>query len=273
MARDVNNPNDPPRPPADEGMQEQLPAVIDKSLHLPRPPFWMLSLLMTAVVVSWIPLAMVALSRVTLSERRPIEIFQGMHEQPRYGAQDVNRLFQDNRAMRSPVPGSIARGELREDDHYYRGYQMVANAEGEPTPEYYDGLPPQVEVTMGLMQRGQERFNIYCYPCHGYDGSGNGPINQRAQQLMQAGGTMSAGTSWVPATNLHEDRLAADVYADGELFGVISHGRGNMPGYASQIDPADRWAIVAYLRALQYSQAVPADALTPDQLERLQAEE
>lgn len=251
MARDTNKPDKP---------HEQLPRVIDPSFHLPSPPFWLIAGLLVLVVASWVPLSLIMLSRVTLSERRPIALAQDMGDQPRYNAQSVNRLFQDNRSMRPPVPGTVARGELREDDHYYRGYQLVQNDEGEWQPEYFEGLPPQVEVNEGLMQRGRERFDIYCYPCHGYDGQGNGPINQRATELMAAG-PRGAGTVWTSAANLHargEDGQATygpEAYADGRLFSVITHGISNMPAYGSQIETADRWAIVAYVRALQISQA------------------
>ncbi|MFA9477586.1 cytochrome c [Phycisphaerales bacterium AB-hyl4] len=284
MARDVNNPND-----ASNGKQARLPSVIDKSFHLPRPPFWLIALLLISVVASWIPLSLIALSRVTLSERRPIELFQGMGDQPSYRAQSVNPLFEDNRAMRPPVPGTVGYGrtigrpdpdELRESDHYYRGYQLVQNGDGEWEPEFFEGLPPEIEVNAGLMQRGRERYDIYCYPCHGMDGAGDGPINERAQRLMAAGPAQSAGTSWAPASDLHARdentgglQFGPELFPDGELFSVITHGIRNMPGYAQQIDVADRWAIVAYVRALQLSQDVPADELTPEQLERLRAGE
>jgi mono/diheme cytochrome c family protein len=99
------------------------------------------------------------------------------------------------------------------------------------------------------MARGQERFGIYCSPCHGMDGAGQGMVHQRARSLMQG--------TWVPPADLHQDVLRYK--SVGELFEGISKGVRNMPGYARQVDTADRWAIVLYLRALQRAQAARLD--------------
>ena len=98
---------------------------------------------------------------------------------------------------------------------------------------------------METMDRGRERFGIYCTPCHGVDGMGQGMVHERARSLMQG--------TWVPPTNLHQENLLYKPV--GELFEGITRGVRNMPPYGRQIDTADRWAVVLYLRALQRSQA------------------
>ena len=261
----------------------KLPDMIDLDLKLPRPPFWMVAALVVLVVVSWLPLALIGTSRVMLSERRPIEMFQGMRDQPRYNPQAATDLFADGRAMRAPVPGTVAwgrdareadDGQLREDDHYYRGYRLVAGEDGNAEAEFFDDLPPQIEVNRDLLLRGQERYNIYCFACHGADGYGQGPVHERAAQRVMRD---PAGNVWLQPTNLHavgedgEATFGPEAYADGQMFHVISDGRGNMPAYRGQINEHDRWAIVAYVRAMQLSQHVPAEELTPEQREALGA--
>ncbi|HEX7009874.1 MAG TPA: cytochrome c [Phycisphaeraceae bacterium] len=236
----------------------KLPRVIDPTLHLPRPPFWLVAGLMTLVVLSWVPLALIARARVTLSPKRAVHIFQDMDKQAKYTAQGVNPLFADGRAMRPPVPGTVARGELELDDHYDRGYELVQGADGQWQVEYFRGFPEQVEVNEALVTRGREQFNIYCAPCHGLDGSGQGAVHARVLR------SQAADTVWVPPVDLHakmpDGRLVygEGLYPEGKLFNVITNGIRNMPGYAAQIDVPDRWAIVAYIRALQWSQDPPA---------------
>ncbi|MEX0887225.1 MAG: cytochrome c [Phycisphaeraceae bacterium] len=261
----------------------KLPDMIDFDLKLPRPPFWMMAALVVLVVLSWLPLVMIGASRVMLSERRPIQMFHDMRDQPRYNTQAATDLFADGRAMRPPVPGAVAWGRdareadeamLREDDHYYRGYRLVAGENDEAQAEFFEGLPPQIEPTRELLRRGQERYNIYCFACHGADGYGQGPVHARATELMLRD---QGGTVWVQPANLHQfdtdagvSTFGSEVYPDGRLFHVITAGRGNMPAYGGQIKERDRWAIVAYVRALQISQNVPAAELTAEQRERLE---
>lgn len=248
-------------------MLRRLPDMIDLDLHLPRPPFWMVAALLIFVVASWVPLVFIAKSRVTLSRQTKIHMFQDMDNQPRFKAQQVNRSFIDGRAMRLPVGGTVAWGAdasapdpdaLRADDHYYRGYKMVRDEDtGEWSAQWYASIPPRVDVDERFVYRGQERFTIYCSPCHGdagYGGTDAGTVNLRALELQNMG-----AANWTQASNLHstvdgELTFGPELYPDGKLFNTISHGIRNMPGYASQIDVEDRWAIVAYVRALQESQ-------------------
>jgi mono/diheme cytochrome c family protein len=163
---------------------------------------------------------------------------QDMHDTPRYEALEESDFFADKRAMR-PIPeGTVARGNLRDDDVYYTGKDG-----NEPVPQ----LPAQVTLDKALLDRGQQRFNIYCSPCHSPLGDGNGTVVQRGYKR--------------PAS-FHDQRLRDT--GIGYFYDVISNGFGQMPDYAAQVAPADRWAIAAYIRVLQRSQTgtiqdVPAE--------------
>jgi mono/diheme cytochrome c family protein len=148
-----------------------------------------------------------------------------MQDQPRYKPLRASRFFADDRSARPTPPGTIARDELNDSDVLHTGIANGVFATQFPIP-----------VTRKLLVRGQERFNIYCTPCHGFLGDGNGMVARR-------------GFKW-PA-NLHSDRLRNA--PPGYLFQVITNGYGAMPSYSSQIEPQDRWAILAYVRALQLS--------------------
>jgi hypothetical protein len=157
---------------------------------------------------------------------------QDMHDQPRFKPLAMNTFYPDLRSARTPVDGTVARGELHEDTYFYTG-KIGAN------PGDYMPFP----VTEEVLTRGRERFNIYCAPCHSRVGDGNGMIVQRGYRR--------------PPT-YHQDRLRKAPL--GYFFDVMTNGFGAMPDYAAQIQPRDRWCIVAYVRALQLSQnATPAD--------------
>jgi len=151
---------------------------------------------------------------------------QDMHDQPKYQPFERNAFFADQRASRPLVAGVVARGHLDEDQAFYAGV-----AEGKPVAT--NPLP----LTRDVLLRGQERYNIYCSPCHDRVGAGEGMIVLR-------------GYSQPPT--FHGERLRT--VPDGYLFQVMSNGFGTMPSYAAQVSPRDRWAIIAYVRALQYSQ-------------------
>jgi len=169
---------------------------------------------------------------------------QEMYDQPRTKPHRPSDFFADGRSDRQPVAGAIARGQLRDDSHLYTGKvggQLVSTF---PFP-----------VTRAVLERGRERFNIYCAPCHDRLGNGNGMIVRRGFR---------------PPPSLHEDRLRdAPV---GHHFDVISNGLGSMPDYAAEIPVRDRWAIVAYLRALQLSQRASVADVPPAALRELQDE-
>lgn len=236
---------------------------------LPRPPRWMIYLIVIMVVVSWIPLGWIAVARTARSPKPRIHIFQDMDVQPRFLAQDWTPLFEDRRAMRLPVPGTVARGELFNDDHFYLGYEtdpatakpmMVGQGE-QATPKYFEGFPKQVKLDRAFLERGRERYMIFCAPCHGPAGYGDGLVNQRALQIRAvslSSGRTDPAAAWVPPRNLHD---ATWNHNPAHIYRVISEGFGKMMPYDSQIDPIDRWAIVAYVQALQLSQRFDAAKL------------
>jgi hypothetical protein len=155
-----------------------------------------------------------------------------MHDQPKFIPQRGTTLFADGRSVRPQVANTVARNQLHEDTYFYTG--LVDGKEG-------DGLP--FPVTAKVLERGQERFNVYCTPCHSRTGNGEGMIVLRGYNR---------------AGNMHTDRLRTAPL--GHFFHVITNGYGAMPDYAAQVAPVDRWAIVAYIRALQLSQnATQAD--------------
>lgn len=178
------------------------------------------------------------------SEHPPIHINPNMDKQERYRPQGTSAFFVDKAAMRLPVAGAVARGELREDDAYYRGI----DADGDTLRK----MP--VQVTLSLLKRGQERYTIYCSPCHGAVGDGKGIVIAR-EMLPPPRGLLP------PPPSFHSDLLRN--YTDGHIFKVISNGVRNMPAYGRQVSVDDRWAIVAYVRALQRSQNARREDLPP----------
>ncbi len=160
------------------------------------------------------------------SRKPPVEVFPDMDRQLKLKAQAETSFFADRRASRPPVPGTVARGRLKEDTPFHTGLEdgaYVAN----PLP-----------LSRELLERGRERYDIYCAPCHDRTGSGRGIVAQRS--------------AW-PAVNLNEPRYRQ--MPDGQIFETITHGRRTMPAYRFQIGERDRWAIVAYVRALQRASA------------------
>ena len=154
-----------------------------------------------------------------------------MHVQPRYNPLDSSDFFEDGRAARPEVPGTVARGQLRADHYFYAGKVNGVPVSAFPFP-----------VTRVVLDRGRERYNIYCTPCHGYTGEGRGMIVQRG---------------FPQPPSYHTDRLRQAPV--GHLYDVITNGYGAMYSYAARISPEDRWAIVAYIRALQLSQHATVD--------------
>ena len=157
----------------------------------------------------------------------PIQVWDDMKQQPRFhpqGENEVSALAADHRDARRPPEGTIARGHMMEQTAYFTGMEG----------DLYVGKSP-VALTPALLQQGQTKFNTYCQPCHDKTGSGQGIVPTRVP-------------TWQPS-NLTEDRVVQ--FADGDIFNVISNGRRSMPAYRFQIAIEDRWAIIAYVRALQ----------------------
>ncbi len=184
-------------------------------------------LLLILVVVS------VAGFRGSMSRKPPIELFADMDRQGKIRPQEANGFFGDGLASRVPVPGAVARGMPFRDVPFNTGRESG-------TTNFVEVIP--AEISSELLARGQERFTIHCTPCHGGQGDGKGITTKFGMAVI---------------ANLHDARIVQ--MPAGELFNTISHGKNLMQGYASNIDIADRWAIIAYLRALQLSRLATAD--------------
>lgn len=172
--------------------------------------------------------------REKTSGNTPIHLNPNMDHQPKYKAQAVSHFFEDGATMRPLIEGTIALGQLREDDKYYTG----KNSKG----DFIKKAP--VEISLERLKRGQERFNIYCSPCHGKIGDGKGIMTKEDYK-------------YVTPPNYHTDSLRQ--FTDGQIFDVITNGVRNMPSYKHQIPVDDRWSIVLYLRALQRSHNATID--------------
>jgi len=167
---------------------------------------------------------------------------QDMHDQPKYKPFRRSTFFGDERSARPLVEDTVARGQLRADAAYFTGKQGTMPI---------DQMP--VAVTPALMERGRQRFTIYCTPCHGQTGRGDGMVVQRGYRRPPS---------------FHIDRLRNE--KPGYFYDVMTNGFGAMPDYSAQVAPADRWAIVAYLRALQLSENARLEDVPADQRAELE---
>ena len=169
--------------------------------------------------------------------------YQLMAQAPRYEPLEGGDAVPYGAARRAPVPGAVARGRLDDDTLLTTGVVDGREADIMPFP-----------ASEALLERGRERFDIFCSPCHGRAGDGRGMVVLRGFQ---------------PPPSLHSDVLRG--YPIGHFVNVMTHGYGAMPQYAKQISPRDRWAIAAYVRALQLSQHAPLADLPPDARARVAA--
>ncbi|MEZ4451168.1 MAG: cytochrome c [Nannocystaceae bacterium] len=217
-----------------------------------------------AILLSTLAVALLAGCQGNRSDQPPVHLIDNMDFQKRYDAQEVNDFYTDldcpidekaaekeaaegaehgeghhaqtcwGRAMREAPAGTVAVGFLKDDDHLYRGRG--------PDGRLADALPQQIVMDEALLHRGEERYNIYCQPCHDYVGGGQGVA------------TLRGGGFSVQPPSYHIARLRAMPL--GYFFKVISDGQGTMQSYAAQIPVEDRWAIAAWVRTLQVSRTV-----------------
>jgi mono/diheme cytochrome c family protein len=170
-------------------------------------------------------------ARGCTSSRPPIHLNPSMDDQPKVRAQSASTFFYDGASMRPPVPGTIPIGGLKEDEPFFTG----KSADG----QFVATIP--VPVDEAGLERGRQRYAIYCQPCHDPRGDGKGILFQRGS---------------VPTASFHQETILK--YPDGQIFDVITNGKGLMAGYRWPIPPADRWAIVAYVRELERKRAATA---------------
>jgi mono/diheme cytochrome c family protein len=177
------------------------------------------------------------------STQPPVEVFPDMNRQAKYKPQGPSKFFADGRADRPLPPGVVPRGRtigqdadfLRADDFLYRGKT--------PAGEFARGFPPELALDEKFMQHGKERYTIYCAPCHGALGDGQG---------------ITKGYGMMTTASYHDDRIRK--MPEGEIFNTITNGKNTMSPYADKLNPEDRWAVIAYVRALERArQGTPAD--------------
>ncbi len=195
----------------------------------------------TTVSIFWV--------RGTKSTKPPIYIFPDMDWQAKYKPQGENAFFPDKRDARPVVPGTIVRGnalkqkQVFEPDYAYEPALHPAiytgkNADG----SFYSGFP--IPITHSLLEQGQRKFNIYCAACHNITGDGNGVTKQYGM---------------VATVSYHDDRIRQ--MPEGEIFNTITYGKNTMLGYGDKLTPEERWAVVAYVRALQLAACAPLSAV------------
>ncbi len=168
--------------------------------------------------------ALTGCARGCTSSRPPIHLNPSMDNQPKVRPQSASTFFFDGSGMRQPVPGTIAIGGLKEDTALFTG----KGADGQ-----FIATNP-IEATEAVLERGRQRYTIYCQPCHDARGDGKGILFQRGN---------------VPTATFHQEKMLK--YTDGQIFDIMSNGSGLMPAYRWPIPTEDRWAIVAYIRGLQ----------------------
>lgn len=272
---------------------DHIPVENPQEAKVPRA-IWMAAAIL--FVLALIPPALIARARTTTSTKPRLSFVDDMDHQPKFKAQSSSRLFADGRSMRPQVVGTVARGDLRADDRYYLGRNptpasatlgdqdavaqsslppaaLLAHLHDNADPAASEGSPAgsteaadfdwvtefPLAVDESLIRRGQQRYAIFCATCHGQGGEGDGLVTLRALELEQG--------TWVRPTSLHAEPIRNQPV--GQLFNSISNGVRKMPGYASQIPVRDRWAIVAYVRALQRTRTASSSDVPEDILPNL----
>jgi len=236
-------------------------ALSVENVHLdPDParrtmPKWIMAFIVASTAFALIPFAIAAKARTSKSTEPHFHIFPDMDFQPKYKSDQAMDLFADGRENRGEIAGTIARGSLNADDLFYRGLE---------NGQWTTGFPKQLDINEQLMKRGRNRFEIYCTPCHGYDGRGKGVVPTRVA---------ASGGAWLARNLVDASNPVAIKMPNGQLFNTISNGFNTMMGYAAQIPHADRWAIVLYIRALQRSQNAALEDIPPDHRSGMQMPE
>jgi mono/diheme cytochrome c family protein len=185
----------------------------------------------------------------------PIAPERNMYDTERYNPESYSQFFPDHRTMRTPLEGTVARDRYEDDPEIATGLLADKSA-------YVLAVPPAIVQRQGgmekLLARGQERFGIYCAPCHGQTGDGKGMVTCKREKATDA----CESRGFAPLPSYEDARLRQ--MPDGQLFATITHGVRTMPAYGPQIPVNDRWAIVSYVRALQLSQMADAKPSQPE---------
>ncbi len=246
-------------PRFDEGAVRQLlldarPIAVElvpKNTTRERPPKALLFVLIAVGMAAVLPFPLLAVARQGQSTRPRAYLARGMDQQSPLRAQAESRFFRDGRATRPMPPGTVAWGELDDDEHYYRGKIDGAWARV---------LPRRFMIDEPAMQRGRDRYEVFCAPCHGLVGNGDGFVSKRAEELAEG--------TWVPPTDLHQDYLRRQPV--GQLYDGLTNGVRKMAGLRALLLPDDRWAVVLYVRALQRSRHASLADIPPPEREALE---
>ena len=233
---------------------------LDPDPETRRMPVWLYGFIIVSTVFALVPFALIYRARATHAKEPHYHIFSDMDDQAKVKSDAEFDGFPDSRANRGEIPGTVARHWLEDDAPFYKGLTQEDGGEWiTDLPAAHLATDPAMNwpgPTMEEVQRGQQRFNIYCAPCHGYDGKGDGMVPQRAR--MYGAGALSP-------RNLVDPTADVITMRNGQLFNTISNGYNTMMGYQAQIPVADRWAIVLYVRALERSQNAGQKDVPPDQ--------
>lgn len=238
---------------------------IEDTAEKPRLPKWVVPAMVVMTCFALIPPALAWRSWFAKSDKPRFQIIQDMDNQEKFKKQQAHPLFADGRADRPRVANAIARQDVQalgKNPHFFDGR---VNGEFATTFPTTDGIGKPFEVTYELLERGKQRYGIYCAPCHGLSGRGDGMVSRHAQVLVELG---TSNTQWVAPTSVYDPTVTAR--SVGHLFNTITQGIRTMPAYGDQIPPADRWALVAYIRALERSQNATTADLTPEQRQMLE---
>lgn len=201
-------------------------------------PRWIIYVLLVLVAASLVPIGLIYRSHHQGEKQPRVQVVYDMDQQSYFKSQTENPFFTDGVTMRKPPEGTVARGLLGEDDAFFRGIARDTI--------FVQEIP--VQVTRPMLERGRERFDIYCAPCHGQSGNGNGMVHARAAALAEG--------TWTPPTDLTSQTVVER--PAGHIYNTIANGIRTMPSYGAQLSPADRWAVTAYVRALQLSRNATA---------------
>jgi len=236
-----------------------------------------LGFVVVVLLAGLVPLGLIALARSQTSTQPPVHPIQDMFKQQKFRPQRGNAMFADGRAMRPRLPGVTASSDLqvqnemvndRDNPHMIGDqnapielndeltYQRVVEGtepQADGKPGYVKRIP--VKVSMDLLERGRERYTIHCAVCHGQGGYGDGTVALRAAEMQQA--VNGDAAAWVAPKNYHSVDMRQQPV--GKIYNTIANGVRSMPAYAKQISILDRWAIVAYVKALQRSQNAKAE--------------